>query len=348
MPLYGIGSRRWLLLVGASCVLVFLFYLFSTSHEPSSVTTTPAVHPEKGDKASTVGSKPNPITLTGSRPVPQLSPEYTTVPDTQSAYCRDRFDVPYLEKLRDSAVEYCTRGSSSKVTCFHTATTDDRRIDSLCLGTNAVFDGDARKYQLGCELGDLTAQAAHVPYSPGLHELKMYWYETGPGVVFDSYINVDGEFKPAVPSPRTPQYTLLVKREGATNVWHCLMELYSMTMTIDVLRLTQRPDTQTPYLTASDVDHTQVVLLDDAEDGPFFDLWSLFSRRPILRLKDLPPGTQLENVIVPLAGASNPMWQGDWSSMLANTRDFCRPSPGVSSTSTTLNLARPRRTPRSC
>lgn len=328
MPLYGIG-RRWLLLVSASCVLVFLFVLFTPTHNDIGVVENPVVLPEKvlpgkvdkpvalskpeppPKQESPKPEPPAPVVLTGSHPVPQLSPDYTAVLDTQSAFCKDRFDVPYLEKLRDSAVEYCATGSSSQVTCFHSTTTDDLRVDSFCLASGAVYEGNALKYRLGCEMGELPTEAANIPYVPTLNELQMYWYETGPGVVFKS-IKVDEGFKPALPAPRVPQYTLLVKREGATNVWHCLMELFAMTLSMDVLRMAQKAGTETPYLTPGDEDHTQVVLLDDAEDGPFFGLWSLFSKRPVLRLKELPSGTQLENVIVPLAGASNPMWQGDW------------------------------------
>lgn len=307
MSLYGIG-HRWLLFLGSICTLVFFFVLFTPTHDGIDAVENPVALPEKVIPENV----DKPATLRKPEPPEPEPPEYAAVLDTQSAFCKDRFDVPYLEKLRDSAVKYCTTGSSSQITCFHSTTSGDLRVDSFCLASGAVYEGDVYKYRLGCELGEIPTHVGHLPYVPTLKELQLYWYETGPGVVFKR-IEVDKGFKPALPAPQVPQYTLLVKREGALNVWHCLMEIFAMTLSIDVLRMTQKADTQAPYLAPGHEDHTQVVLLDNAEDGPFFGLWSLFSKRPVLRLIDLPPGTQLDNVIVPLAGASNPMWQGDWA-----------------------------------
>lgn len=310
MPLYGL-RLRWLLLIGTSSVLVFLFVLFTSTPDGVDIVKTPAVLPEKTFPGNI--NKPSAENaLKGSLAASQLPSEYTDVLDMQSAFCKDRFDIPYLEKLRDSAVEYCAAGSPSQVTCFHSATADDLHVDSFCLASGAVYEGDSYRYRLGCKLNELPMKLANIPHVPTLDKLQRYWYETGPGFVFKR-IEVDGEFKPALPEPRAPQYTLLVKREGATNIWHTLIEIFSVTLSIDVLRMAQKADTQAPYFSPGDEYNTQIVLLDNAKHGPLFDLWSLLSKRPVVLLKDLPPGTHLENVIVPLAGASNPMWQGDWT-----------------------------------
>jgi protein O-GlcNAc transferase len=84
-----------------------------------------------------------------------------------------------------------------------------------------------------------------------------------------------------------------------------------MTMTLDILRISQRPDDGHPFLTGADANKTQVVLLDNEDDGPYFHLWSIFAKKPTLRFKDLVDQldhTPLENVIVPLAGVSNTLW----------------------------------------
>lgn len=83
---------------------------------------------------------------------------------------------------------------------------------------------------------------------------------------------------------------------------------------------------------AMDRNNTQVVILDDGPDGTFFPLWNIISGRPPIRLRDLidqhssamssrssatvdnesptpPPPT---NILLPLAGAANPIWQNDW------------------------------------
>ncbi|KAK0725615.1 hypothetical protein B0H67DRAFT_642004 [Lasiosphaeris hirsuta] len=67
------------------------------------------------------------------------------------------------------------------------------------------------------------------------------------------------------------------------------------------------------------VDHsqdTQVVILDHHSNGPYFDVWRIFAHREPIRFNDLladPSHAGAEtNINVPLAGASNPMWQSDW------------------------------------
>ncbi|KAJ5633501.1 hypothetical protein N7528_001343 [Penicillium herquei] len=136
-------------------------------------------------------------------------------------------------------------------------------------------------------------------------------YDTGPGVVFDSWINLDAETEK--PVEETRNYTILVKREGASNHWHSLMEIFSMTLTMDVLQMMQ-PSKNLPvqYIAERDAANTQLVLLYDEPDGPYFDLWSLFAKKQVVRLKDLSENTTLENIIVPLPGGSNTLWQGDW------------------------------------
>jgi protein O-GlcNAc transferase len=100
------------------------------------------------------------------------------------------------------------------------------------------------------------------------------------------------------------------------NLWHTLMEIFSMTMSIDVLRITPQAGNsleKRSFLSDAELANIQVILLDDIEDGPFLDLWSLLSNKPPVRVKDLPNDSYLQNIVVPLPGGSNPFWQGDWS-----------------------------------
>lgn len=62
-------------------------------------------------------------------------------------------------------------------------------------------------------------------------------------------------------------------------------------------------------------------MLDDHPDGPYFDLWTLFAGRRPIRLREMiasePSADETlngggNNVIIPLAGGSNPLWQNDW------------------------------------
>ncbi|RJE19216.1 hypothetical protein PHISCL_08441 [Aspergillus sclerotialis] len=239
----------------------------------------------------------------------EFPPEYS-VDLFESPFCADRFGSQYLEHLRDSATEYCTPQSSSTLTCFHVRVTDDYRIDTLCMGRDAFFDPASRKFDLGCELAELSAPKT-LASIPDYGKFHNYWYNTGPQVVLDGWVNLDDNIRGRAP-PDTPNYTILVKREGSENLWHCLMEIFSMTMTLDVLQISPRLNESRPFLTAADAANTQVVLLDDKSDGPYFDLWSVFAQKPTLRIKDVPDNTTFENIIVPLAGGSNPLWQGDW------------------------------------
>jgi len=119
-----------------------------------------------------------------------------------------------------------------------------------------------------------------------------------------------------LPSRNEPEkFTVLLKREGAGNPWHSLMEIMSLAMTFDVLRISpdsRRGKSGGAFITSDDAPNTQVIILDDDVDGPYFDLWRLFARKPTIRLSELPAGADVGNIIIPLPGASNPVWQNDW------------------------------------
>ncbi|KAK2740553.1 hypothetical protein FQN57_006057 [Myotisia sp. PD_48] len=230
-----------------------------------------------------------------------LLPDYDLTPLEEPSECTKHFGRQYLSDFRESTTEYCESGSGSDLTCFHSQT-DGRSTDSFCLGGPAKLDSLGQKFALDCNLRDMTNKSVPQP-----QHLRSYWYETGPGVIFKQFVNTKG----LEPIPKKPKnYTILIKREGEGNPWHCLMEIFSMSLTIDSLKIDDGRNK--PFLTNEDAENTQVVILDKRKDGPYFDLWSLFAKRPIVRLADIPQNSPPENIIVPLAGASNPMWQGDW------------------------------------
>lgn len=90
-------------------------------------------------------------------------------------------------------------------------------------------------------------------------------------------------------------------------------------MTFDILRMPGGVSkNQTPLFSdPRDSDDTQVVILDDRADGPYFDLWTLYARRKPLRLAELLADPTMVgnlgsvNLVIPLAGSSNPFWQND-------------------------------------
>ncbi|KAH9895529.1 hypothetical protein F4778DRAFT_747202 [Xylariomycetidae sp. FL2044] len=219
----------------------------------------------------------------------------------------------------------------------------------MCYAQGAKLNSEEGKFQLDCSLRELSQEDLDRGLLP-LAQLPGYWYETGPANIFRQAIDVrepvsgsnestegteaelqtrdepggEGNATSAVAPPKN---ILLLKREGEGNPWHCLMEIFSAYMTFDVLRMSAVPGSEgnKPLFTdAGDSDDTQVVILDEREDGPYFDLWTLFARRKPLRLRELlsdpVSSAHLSNVnlVVPLAGSSNPFWQGDEKSMQCN------------------------------
>lgn len=95
--------------------------------------------------------------------------------------------------------------------------------------------------------------------------------------------------------------------------------------TIDVLRITPDPSNGGEALFGpEDLPRTEIVILDEFPDGPFFDLFQLASGKRPTRIAEWAsdrssgsvPGKTLaripvDKVIIPLAGAANPLWS-DW------------------------------------
>ncbi|TLD30550.1 hypothetical protein PspLS_01844 [Pyricularia sp. CBS 133598] len=263
--------------------------------------------------------------------------------ETEPQYCTERFGPSYLSNLRDHSIEYCgaapeDHDRSSRLTCFHSHIRGKGKEDSLCIAQGAVLDLESKRFLLDCHPRSPTSEEKKRGLIP-FERIRGYWYDTGPRFVFDHH--VDFTDKPlekiqhndiaAKKLQRSPPISILIKREGSAHPWHSLMEIWALTHTMDILRLSANPeDLGAPFLyTPDDIERAQVVILDDADDGPFFDLWRITAGRKPVRLsaaldslkhhrKPSPetaliaaPG-QPHNVVVPLPGAANPLWQNDW------------------------------------
>lgn len=148
---------------------------------------------------------------------------------------------------------------------------------------------------------------------------ETYMYQTGPGYILDNWLTVGkkkgpgSDIKLSKPPKSTPNFTILVKREGEGNLWHCLVEMLSVFLSMDVLQMSSRPGEDRPYFTEADIANTQVVFLDNRPDGPYAGLWGVFAKKPLRRFNELQPEeTSFENVIVPMAGGGNPLWEHSW------------------------------------
>ncbi|KAG8161191.1 hypothetical protein KVR01_009455 [Diaporthe batatas] len=235
---------------------------------------------------------------------------------------------------RNFAPTYCSSGSS-RLTCFHGTRAADIGRDSLCIAQGALFNRQNNKYAVDCEV----RRPERTQLKQGItafEEMKEHWYETGAPIVFNRVVDIGlGLISNDQPgtvnsdAASSPRYTVLIKREGNTNFWHNLMEIWSMAYSLDVLRMSREntsaedpsSDASRPLLTTSALAHdTQVVVVDDEPEGPLYELWSLLTGSHPVRLsaiRDEPDKYEhlvsgLQNIIVPLPGAANPLWQNDW------------------------------------
>ncbi|KAL1901043.1 hypothetical protein Sste5346_002109 [Sporothrix stenoceras] len=343
----GFKMRRTVPAAFAASLVLCLgyFYLSPTPHDfvrehVPGLPSWPA--PGDGSPASSVPEKPEPVDHLAPfdplNPPDLLLPAEYDVDMSSSRFCADRFSRKYLTDLRSTEFQYCNATSRSSLTCFHSHTSNDDERDSLCVAQGAVFDVDSSKFVLNCDIGEPDTAAVERGVI-SFRRIREYWYDTGPKHIFDHHVRFVGNDEVAPVDDKEVakdvvyqrhHYTLLIKREGELNPWHCLLEIWSMAMSLDVLRSTRnqadhflRPH----YLFPEDMTNMQVVVVDDREDGPYFDLWKLFSGRKPLRLKEIasdpqamafyntsssPVATQ-HHMIVPLAGGSNPVWQNDWA-----------------------------------
>lgn len=337
-------SRRYrILLVGLLlfvCTSLFTFSGKQTSLGGLLVGDAPFQN--QGPGTSTAGHVDS--SQAGLGPLPLPSAYHTVVESAaefSSGFCRDRFSTKLLNDFRDRRAQYCSAESVSRLTCFHTVNSGSftaGSIDSFCIAQHGIaFDAKRQKFTLDCrargDLSDHEVAAGAIP----LGKIQSYQYLTGPKFLLHEWTNVleDDQDPKNLPSSTTESsgrgkprahdgnFVILLKREVDGNLWHCLNELMAIMTTLDVLRMT--PDASAggrPIFAPEDVARTEVVILDEHPDGLFFDLFRMFSGKPPMRLAEwanskksrgaddakAPP---VEHLIVPYAGAANPLWT-DW------------------------------------
>lgn len=283
--------------------------------------TAPLLSPS----ASSSRPKPEPLSLAELDELPSIP---TPPPGVHAGFCAQRFSGAYLDQLRDHAIQYCeaaTPGApapSSELTCFHTRARDDTAVDSFCVGTGARWDAARQTFRLDCPVRrrpDVNETAAGLI---AFESIIPYWFNTGPRRVFDTYVEwaearEDVELARRRTEDEAP-IVLLVRREGNNNLWHSLMEIWSMMLSMDVLRTARRDGGHgAPFLRLpDDLARVRVVMVDDdMAREPTFDLWRVFSPHATTQLSAQPPPAFLQGpvtIVAPLAGGSNPLWQNDW------------------------------------
>jgi protein O-GlcNAc transferase len=244
-----------------------------------------------------------------------LPPVYTAS-ETGSESCEKKYGLRYLEDTVATKRPYCNaETSASQLSCFYAnmTNTPNGRLDPFCLASKMVLPPGSAQLELDCELRKWNEPS--LEGVPRLEHFREDWYKTGPGYILRNYITIGKNHTANVeecsPSSSPASHTILIKREGHLNLWHSLMEIFSYTLTMDILRLSLDESTGEPMFETIDEETSQALILDEAPEGSYFELWNLLAKRPVQRLDSLPPGC-LTNVVIPLPGASNPLWQGDW------------------------------------
>jgi hypothetical protein len=160
---------------------------------------------------------------------------------------------------------------------------------------------------------------------PPISKFPVYMYDTGPKRLIDNFLKIGPDLADGLKEAdsicqhkgASSGYKILIKREGAVNPWHTLLEIFSLYLTLDALYITPTTDDGAgSFFNSSSVANSQVVIVDNIEDGPFFDLWGLLTGRPTIRLNqlrdDIDSITCPQNILLPLPGGSNPLWYSDW------------------------------------
>lgn len=217
-------------------------------------------------------------------------------------------------------MEHCSSLSGDSLHCFH-GTINGQDSDLFCIARGVVLDEKAKRFSLGCDTGKSKESPRRVFNSDEMQR------QSGPGAVFDSYFG--NLWKPEdllslplqVENSQAEQsnYTILIKREGTASFWDSLMEIMSMTLSMDVLRMSSDIRLGDPFIKIpADLPRTQVIILDDLPEGQLYGLWGFFAGSAPIRLKDvLDDKTKADallsahTAIVPLPGSSNPLSQID-------------------------------------
>lgn len=311
-------SRAYLRLLLIVSVVLLTFSWLSFSTHAWAQRARDRITEQAAHATSYISSKTNPA----FRNLPAV---YRTVSSGHepTGLCADRYGLNYITAFGASAAEHCGAASGASLTCF-THTAHDERTDSFCYGVPAALDGAAQSIDLNCTARD-GSEPGSEHFRP-LSQFPNYWYGTGPHQIFNAFVHLRNEAGEAPRPdggasasakfpPSTERTLLLVKREDTVfNLWHHLMQVMSLGLSLDVLQSTPDPKTGRPYLSAADLTNSQVVILDHHDAGPFWDHWSLFSpNHPPTRFKDLSTEhLAATKIVIPLVGGSNPLWEGDW------------------------------------
>ncbi|KAF2770268.1 hypothetical protein EJ03DRAFT_350603 [Teratosphaeria nubilosa] len=290
-------------------------YERTITHTIVSVSTTTA----------TAASTPTPAKL-GSPAVYYAKP-------IEDDFCKQQYSTQYIYNLANNRSQICTPDSTSSLTCFTTNIQSEfeireGKVDIFCSAENVAFSRKQKMFYMDCKL---TEEGENI-----FAHMEEYMFWTGPRHQFDEHFNLNASvnFMQVASELRQGHETAIaMRREGAgskpgcaCNTWHNLMEVWSYYMSMDVLSITpdeHEPQGTTMFDMEKDVANNQIIVLDKHERGPYFDLYDLLSdtnKHPHMWVQDdatnsIPEELHwYDQVVVPLAGNTNPFWEGTWKS----------------------------------
>ena len=274
----------------------------------------PGIPDLEGEQQSAVVASEQRLTYERNKKLP-VAFKVLKQDDSRSQWCDERFGLQYLYDLRDYHLNYCEAENPSRFTCFHSRTDASGILDQMCIAQGATFSAEHGLFFMNCDWRNLTSTEWDEGV-PMIGEFRNYWFETGPITVMNQTLATDPEVYGwrHRKASGNKKHTILLKREHMTHhIFHTFMQMLSLSMTFDVLRMTRDPQTLRPFLEDDHLENMQIAILDDHDEGPFYELWSMFTSHPLIRYSDLAADDMEEqNFIIPLTGGGNPFWHGDW------------------------------------
>ena len=171
-----------------------------------------------------------------------------------------------------------------------------------------------KKSSFQCRLRNFTAERAagneDVEGVQDLKDMHSYFYWNGVREETDTWkINAGptfGDCSAETGLKEKKDWIMLVKREENNNVWHKLMEIWQVGITLDILKIASDPVTGIPYLTPEEANNMTIVWEDDRSEY-LDDVWRIVNGKTPIRKSAMQPGCY-GNVVLPLPGSSSPFW----------------------------------------
>ncbi len=172
-------------------------------------------------------------------------------------------------------------------------------------------------FGMNCQMRNFTIEIENDPlkadelkgYPPSDFK-KYYMYDTGMDKQLASWEDNDGKVCNARSNDGT--FTLLLRRERTGNIWHRLLEMWQVELSLDALEMSA-------YIPGFDRKKVEIVFSTD-DKGPWDELvWPMITGKMPLYQSEFKRDGCLGTVILPLPGSTSPYWYGVWEDLPCRT-----------------------------